>query len=322
MNILFMGTPEFAVCCLDAVCREFRADRISVVTAPDSAQGRRYRLQMPPVKRYALEKGLAVYQPQTLKKEEFEALLCRLAPDIILVSAYGRLLPEYVLRYPVYGCINVHGSLLPEYRGAAPINRAIMDGKRTTGITTMYMEKGLDTGDMLLREEVEIGENETFGELYARLSEIGGRLIVRTVRELIAGKIVPQKQDDGCSSYARKIDACTQRIDWNRTQACVVNQINGLSPSPAAVTALNGKTLKLYRAERGARYPEGSHVCGSVLSLDGKIEIAARDGGVILRELQLEGGKRIGWRDFLNGRKIAPEDRLQSLSAEKGEGEE
>ncbi len=311
MNILFMGTPEFAVACLDSVCSGFCGCRVSVVTTPDSAQGRNYKRTPSPVKKYALEKGFEVYQPESLKREAFEETLLTLAPDIIIVAAYGKLLPEYILNYPKYGCINVHGSLLPEYRGAAPINRAIIDGKKSTGITTMYMAKGLDTGDMLLKRETDIGEYETFGCLYRRLSAIGAELIVETVQRLIKGEITPVKQDDSLCSYAQKIDAQTQQIDWNNSQSSIVNLINGLSPSPAAQTSLNGKILKIYLAEKGDAYPEHSRPCGSVLDLGKKIEIAAKDGGVLLRELQLEGGKRVSDRDFINGRKITKDDILK-----------
>ena len=204
MRILFMGTPDFALFSLRAMV-EAGENIIGVVTQPDKPKGRGYALLPPPVKVYALEQGIPVYQPSTLKGEDFRAFLEEQAPDLIVVAAYGKILPKNVLDFPKYGCLNVHGSLLPEYRGAAPMQRAIMDGKRKTGVTIMQMDVGLDTGDMLLVQEIEIGENDNFETVHDNLGACGAEEMLRALDALRNGKLTPVKQDDALANYAAKI---------------------------------------------------------------------------------------------------------------------
>ena len=214
MRILFMGTPDFALPTLRALC-ENGHEVVGAVTQPDKPKGRGHHMTPPPIKVYAMEENIPVYQPLTLKGEEFAALLSELDPEMIVVVAYGKILPQNVLDYPKYGCVNVHGSLLPEYRGAAPMQRAIIDGKKVTGITTMLMAAGLDTGDMLLRAEVEIGENDNFEDIHDRLAECGADLLIKTVEGLEKGEITPEAQDDSLSTYAAKIEKSDCLLDFS-----------------------------------------------------------------------------------------------------------
>ena len=213
MRVLFMGTPDFAVPTLKALCSS-GYDVVGVITQPDKPKGRGHHLMPPPVKEYALERGLEVYQPLTLRGEEFASLLSSLDPEVIVVVAYGKILPVNVLEYPKYKCVNVHGSLLPEYRGAAPMQRAIIDGKSETGITTMLMAAGLDTGDMLLKETVAIGEDDNFEDIHDRLSVVGADLLIKTLEGLEDGSITPEKQDDSLSTYAAKIEKSDCELDF------------------------------------------------------------------------------------------------------------
>ncbi len=307
MKIMYMGTPAFAARVLEIIREEFPESAIDVVTKVDTPKGRKYKLTPSETKVKAEELGLEVYQPENLKEENFKETLEKSNPDIIIVAAYGKILPEYVLNFPRYGAINVHGSLLPEYRGAAPVNRAIMDGKTKTGVTIMYMEKGLDTGDMLLKEEVEITDTTTATELFASLAEVGGRLVSRAVRGLIKGEITPEKQNDALSTYAEKITAEDRVIDWSRPAKEIVRKIHGLSDEPSAITYLGGEILKVFRAEASE---ESFDSVGEVVNTSKKIQVSAGDGSVLLLELQLQGSKRMKHTDFLNGRKINSGDKL------------
>lgn len=304
LKILFMGTPDFAESCLKALV-ENGQNVVGVISQPDKQKGRGMKVQFCDVKRYALEKELAVYQPETLKDEAIKGLLEELCPDIIVVVAYGKILPEYVLKFPKYGCINVHGSLLPEYRGASPIQRAVIDGKKVTGVTTMYMDKGLDTGDMLLTREYEIGENTNTGEAFDDLARIGAELLLETLDGLEKGTITPVKQDEAKATYAEKIfkDECAVNFDDNAQT--VHNKIRGLYPFPGAFCYHNGKMLKLcesrlYKEEA----PEGKtgEVVG--LSKDG-ILVKCREGAVLLTRIKPEGKGVMNASDLINGRKIA-----------------
>ncbi|MBQ4067606.1 MAG: methionyl-tRNA formyltransferase, partial [Clostridia bacterium] len=235
MKVLFMGTPDFARTCLSAIVEE-GFEIVGVVTQPDKPKGRSYKMTPPPVKVYAEEKGLDVYQPVTLKDEAFKEELEALDPDIIIVAAYGKILPPYIINYPKYGCINAHGSVLPKYRGAAPIQRAIMDGERETGITVMYMNEGLDTGDMILVERTPITEEDTFETLHDRLADIGGRTLVEAMKALEAGTARREKQDDSLATYAEKITKDDCIIDFSVLPEKLLCKIRGLSPFPLAVT--------------------------------------------------------------------------------------
>ncbi len=316
MRILFMGTPDFALFSLRALC-EAGEEVIGVVTQPDKPKGRGYTLTPPPVKVYAVEQGIPVYQPSTLKGAEFEALLALLSPDVIVVVAYGKILPKNVLDYPAFGCVNVHGSLLPAYRGAAPMQRAIIDGKKETGITTMKMDVGLDTGDMLLTVRVPIGEDDDFETIHDRLGEAGASLLLDTLSALKKGTVKPQKQDETLATYAAKIEKADCLIDFDKDALEVHNRIRGLSPVPLAFTYTSDqKMLKIAKSRMGQR----SGACGrpgEVVSLaGGTIEVACKSGTVKLLEVLPEGKRRMNASDFINGRRIATGDVL-SLPAGK-----
>ena len=310
MRLIFMGTPDFAVFSLNALI-EAGHEIVAVVTQPDKPKGRGYTLTPPPVKVCAAERGIPVYQPSTLKDEAFASLLAELNPEAIVVVAYGKILPESVLRFPKYGCINVHGSLLPEYRGAAPMQRAIMDGKAVTGITTMYMDVGLDTGDMLLKKEIAIEENDNFETIHDKLGVCGGDLIVQTM-EMLQSQTAPRiPQDESLATYAAKItkDDCRLTFDADATE--VHNRIRGLSPVPLSFTHThNGKLLKITESRRTS--DEKSHSCpGEILSLDGGITVACRTGSVVLTGVLPEGKSRMSAEDFIRGRRVQIGDVLK-----------
>ena len=309
MKIMYMGTPSFAARVLEIIKEEFSDSEIITVTKVDAPKGRSYKLCPCETRVKATELGIETVTPENLKEENFLQTLTDFAPDVIIVAAYGKILPEYVLSYPKYGCINVHGSLLPEYRGAAPVNRAIMDGKTKTGVTIMYMEKGLDTGDMLSKAELDITEDMTATALFAALAELGGRLVCQTLRDIVDGKAKGEKQDDSLSTYAAKLTADDQIIDWTASAFEITRKIHGLSEEPAAITHMpDGKILKIYKAEASDESFEGE--CGQVVVAKKRIQVSCGDGSVRLMELQLEGGKKMTAADFLNGRKITLGDIL------------
>ncbi|MBQ0101776.1 MAG: methionyl-tRNA formyltransferase [Firmicutes bacterium] len=298
-----MGTPDFAVAALDALYKTGEYD-ISVITQPDKPKGRGYELLPTEVKKYALERGLPVFQPVTMKSEEAEELIRNLDPDVIVVAAYGKILPSFVLDYPKYGCINVHGSLLPEYRGAAPIQRAIIDGKKVTGITVMKMDVGLDTGDMFAKTEVEITPDDDFGTLFDKMAEAGGRAITETLPKIISGELKPEKQDDTLSCYAAKIEKDDCRIGFTDDAEKVVNRIRGLSPVPLAFTFRgNGVQLKIVSAKLTDE--KSGKPCGCAYGSDDGIKVVCGDGRVILlTEIIPAGKKRMKAADYLRGNKI------------------
>ena len=310
MKILFMGTPDFAVFSLKSLI-EAGHDICAVVTQPDKPRGRGYTLTPPPVKASALEAGIPVYQPETLKDEAFATLLSELDPEIIVVVAYGKILPVNVLDYPKYGCVNVHGSLLPEYRGAAPMQRAIIDGKRVTGITTMYMAKGLDTGEMLLKEELPIEEDDNFETIHDKLGALGASLIVKTLAALADGTAVRIPQDDSLATYAAKIEKADQSIDFSRSAKELHDLIRGLSPIPLAITHTpDGKLLKIISA-RIADTDTAHTNFGEVTALDGGITVACGQGSLTVTGVLPEGKGRMNAADFIRGRKIAVGDVLK-----------
>lgn len=298
-----MGTPDFALFSLRALV-EAGENVIGVVTQPDKPKGRGYTLTPPPVKVYAESVGLPVYQPNTLKDEAFADLLKTLDPELIVVVAFGKILPKNVLDYPKYGCVNVHGSILPEYRGAAPMQRAIIDGKPETGVTTMMMDVGLDTGDMLLVEKMPIEENDNFETVHDKLGEIGAHALLKTVEKMRDGSIERKKQDDSKSTYAAKIEKEDCKIDFSRTAREVHDLIRGLSPIPLSFThTADGKMLKIVASEVAEN--DASAPAGTVLSLHGgKITVACKEGAVNLLTVLPEGKKRMSAADFINGRKI------------------
>ena len=300
MRILFMGTPEFAETSLKAMVEDGR-NVIGVITQPDKPKGRGYEMAMPEVKVYALEKNIPVYQPETLKDNAIEGLLEELRPDVIIVVAYGKILPEYILNYPKYGCINIHGSLLPKYRGAAPIQRAVMDGLSVSGVTSMYMEKGLDTGDMLIKRELPIGEKTTAGEYHDALAILGGEVLLETLDALEAGTLSPEKQDDSLSTYASQLSKAEGEINWNETATAVYNKVRGLNPWPKAFSFINGKRFVIdfvYKSKENG-------TPGEVLRADDEgLLIACKEGSVLVKEIKPEGKKMMAVSDYLRGHKI------------------
>lgn len=299
MRIVFMGTPDFAVPSLQALI-DAGHEVCAVYTQPDKPQGRKQILTAPPVKTLALEHNIPVYQPQTLKNEDEQAQLRALAPEVIIVVAYGKLLPKAVLDIPPHGCINVHGSLLPRWRGAAPIQWAVMAGDQKAGVTTMQMAEGLDTGDMLLTYETEVGARETAGELFDRLAQAGAELLVRTLVEL--DSITPIPQDDSQSCYAHMLDKQMAVIDWTKSAHEIDCLIRGLNPWPVALTTLDGERLKVYAAQP----VDGKGKPGEVLVSDAKkgLIVACGAGALALEEIQLVGGKRMKSADFLCGHAV------------------
>ena len=300
MRILFMGTPEFAQISLKAMIDDGR-EVVGVITQPDKPKGRGYEMAMPEVKVYALEKNIPVFQPETLKDGAIAELLEELHPDVIIVVAYGKILPEYILNYPKYGCINIHGSLLPQYRGAAPIQRAVMDGLSVSGVTSMYMEKGLDTGDMLIKRELPIGEETTAGEYHDALAVLGGEVLLETLDALLEGTLSPEKQDDSLSTYASQLSKAEGEINWNETATAVYNKVRGLNPWPKAFSFMGNKRFVvdfLYKKD-GAGTP------GEVLCADDEgILVACGEGAVLIKEFKPEGKKMMKVSDYLRGHKI------------------
>ncbi len=299
MRIVFMGTPDFAVPSLQALI-DAGHDVCAVYTQPDKPQGRKQILTAPPVKTLALEHDIPVFQPNTLKNEDEQARLRELAPEVIIVVAYGKLLPKAVLDIPPHGCINVHGSLLPRWRGAAPIQWAVIAGDEMAGVTTMQMAEGLDTGDMLLTYETKVGEKETAGELFDRLAQSGAELLTQTLVKL--DEITPRPQDDAQSCYAHMLDKQMAVIDWSRSAHEIDCLIRGLNPWPIALTTLSGERLKVFAAEKA----NGNGEPGTVLEADPKkgLTVACGEGALKLTEIQLVGGKRMKATDFLRGHVI------------------
>jgi len=299
LRIVFMGTPEFAVASLDALVQA-GCNIVTVITAPDKPAGRGMKLQESAVKKYAVEKGLPLLQPEKLKNPQFLETLRNLRADLQVVVAF-RMLPEVVWSMPPMGTINVHGSLLPKYRGAAPINWAIIHGEKETGVTTFKLQHEIDTGNILLQQRLPIGEDETAGELHDRMKIAGAELLVKTVKGLADGSLqeIPQPELDEVP-HAPKIFTETCQINWNKSVEEIYNLIRGLSPYPGAFTSLHGKTLKIYRAKKEAGKPASSP--GSI-DTDKKtyLKFAASDGFIHVLELQLEGKKKMPVEDFLRG---------------------
>lgn len=311
LNILFMGTPDFARDSLEAVYNA-GYNILGVVTNPDRPKGRGMKLVASPVKEFALEKDLEIFQPEKVRKnEEFINQIKDLNPDVICVVAYGKILPKEILDIPRLGCINVHGSLLPKYRGAAPIQWAVLNGDKTTGVTTMYMDVGMDTGDMILKQKVEIGENETTGELWDRLSKIGGELLVETLKQIENGTAPREKQGDNFS-VAPMLSKDMAKIDWeNKTAQEIKNLVRGLNPIMGAYTFLNGSKIKFWKVDiaKNIGYDEDNIQIfrnGTVLVSDQRdgLFIKTKQGILSVLEIQGENAKRMSIGDFLRGNKI------------------
>ena len=317
MRILFMGTPDFAEVSLEAVYNSGH-EIIGAVTNPDKPKGRGMKMIASPVKEFALEKNIPIYQPLKIRNNiEFIEEIKRLNPDVICVVAYGKILPKELLEIPKLGCINVHGSLLPKYRGAAPIQWAVLNGDKTTGITTMYMDEGMDTGDMILKQEVEIGKDETTGELWNRLSKIGGELLIETLKQLEQG-IAPRIKQGEEFTTAPMLDKEMAKIDWeNKTATEIKNLVRGLNPIMGAYSYINGKKIKLWKVQ----HFEEEEFCtinnfdkqklhnienGTILISNDKdgLYIKAKDGVISVLEIQGENAKRMNINDFLRGNKL------------------
>ena len=306
MRIVFMGTPDFASASLKKLIDE-KFDVVGVFTQPDKPKGRGMELCASPVKELALENGLPVFQPVKMRDGTALAQIKALEPDILVVVAYGRILPDDILAVPKYGAINVHGSLLPKYRGAAPIQWAVLNGDKVTGVTTMYLASEMDTGDSIYTAETEIGEYETSGELFDRLKDMGAELLVKTLRDIDVGTAPRTPQDHSKASYVTMLDKSICPIDWNKTPREVLKHIYGLQPWPVATMELEGKTVRVF----AAKYTDGKteKTPGAVVSTDkGGLEIACANGETLLiTELQAPGKKRMGAEDYLRGHQIKVE---------------
>ena len=307
MRVVFMGTPEFAVPSLKALL-DAGYGVVGVFTQPDRPVGRGHKLAACPVKKLALERGVPVYQFERLRNEEGLACLRSLAPDIVVTAAFGQILSQALLDVPKMGTVNVHASLLPAYRGAAPINWCILNGETRTGVTTMLTDAGVDTGAMLLRRETDIGETETAAELSARLSQLGAELLIETLKGYIAGEIAPTPQDERLASRQPMLKKEMGLIDWTRSAKEIACQARGLDPWPSAYTDYLGGTLKIYRA-----CPvEGEGDPGTVLRSSAKegLFVACGEGALEVLEMQAPGGKRMSARAYLAGKKIEPGTRF------------
>ncbi len=302
LRVIFMGTPRFACPTLEKLM-DRGDDIVAVVTQPDRPSGRGQKTVPPPVKELACRHGLTILQPPRVRAPEFIETVREMNPDVIVVVAFGQILPKALLDIPAHGCINIHASLLPRYRGAAPINWCIINGETETGVTTMRMDVGLDTGDMLLKKTTPIDPDEDTTSLHDRLSLMGAEALHETLDLMSRGMLVPEKQEDSLSCYAPMLKKEDGLIDWTRDPLTIRNLVRGMNPWPGAFTFLEGKSLKIFRV----RTAEGSGAPGAVLAAgrDG-IEVACGGGSLILDELQLEGKKRLTAGDFLAGRRLSP----------------
>ncbi len=303
MKIMFMGTPEISALCLKKLIDDGK-DVVCVVSREDKPRGRGNVMTPTPTKALALESGIPVYTPKTLRDGEFSDILAEYAPDLIAVVAYGKILPSEVINYPRYGCINVHVSLLPKYRGAAPMQRAVMEGECETGVTIMYMDEGLDTGDIITAESFPLTEEDDFETVHDRSAEIGARLLSETVDKLAAGKATRTKQDDSLATYAKKVEREDCVVDFSLDANVVSARIRGVTPIPGAFCYLNGRMLKIFKVKA----TEGKGMPGEVIELDssgeGFIKIACGVGALIVKAVIPEGKGRMSAGDFIRGRKI------------------
>lgn len=301
MKVVYMGTPDFAVDTLEAVVQAGHEVAL-VVTQPDKAKGRGKKMSCTPVKEKAMEYALEIAQPERVREESFVNRLKRIAPDVIVVVAFGQILPEAILNIPKYGCINVHASLLPQYRGAAPIQWAVIDGLSKTGVTTMYMEKGLDTGDIICQSEVVLAPDETGGSLFDKLAKDGANLLVKTLVMLENGTAIRRKQEDSKSSYAKMLTKDMGCLDFTRDAAELERLIRGLNPWPSAYTKIQGKTMKIYAAEVVPEDTLPEAEPGSIVCVEkDSFTIRCGKGALRILNLQLEGKKRMDTASFLRG---------------------
>ena len=304
MRIIFMGTPDFSVGTLEALI-EAGHEVVLAVTQPDKPKGRGKSMQFPPVKEAALAHGIEVYQPKRVREPECVEYLRKYEPDMIVVVAFGQILPKEILEMPKYCCVNVHASLLPKYRGAAPIQWAVIDGEKVSGVTTMRMDEGLDTGDMIKKAEVVLDKKETGGSLFDRLSEVGAKLCVETLKEIADGTAVYTPQAHEAATMTHMIRKQLGNIDWSQPAERLECLIRGLNPWPSAYTKFHGKTLKIWDAD--VRPENTQEACGTVVEVNKKeLCVQTGDGILVLREVQLEGKKRMASDAFLRGYQIQP----------------
>ena len=304
MRIIFMGTPDFAVPCLEQLIKAGH-EIAAVFTQPDKPRGRKQILTPPEVKVCALDHGLTVYQPKTLRDGEALAIIKAISPACIVVAAYGKILPKEILDLPKFGCINVHGSLLPKYRGSAPIQWSVINGDKETGVTIMQMAEGVDTGDMLYQKAIPINIDDTAESMFNKLSDLGGEMIVEAIEKLEKGELTAEKQDETLATHAPMLDKAISEIDWHKPALEVHNLVRGLYSWPIAQTTLHGKKLKIYRTTLG----KGNGEAGSIIATD-PLTIACAEGSVIIEELQLEGKKRMDAKTFLIGHPLSTKDKL------------
>ena len=302
MRVIFMGTPDFAVPSLEALLTKHEV--VLVVTQPDKPKGRGKKMVPTPVKACALEHGIPVLQPEKVKEPEFVEQLRSYEPDLIAVTAFGQILSEPILEMPKYGCINVHGSLLPKYRGAAPMQWSIIDGEKVTGITTMYMAKGLDSGDMLLKAEVEITDEDTFATIHDKMAVTGANLLLDTLDQLEAGTLERIPQDHDAATYAPMITKETGHIDWSKNRQDIINLIRGLNPVPAAYTIYEEEVLKIFGAVVSDVQADGA-ANGEIVAVVKKgFVVKYGDGCLLITEVQARGGKRMMTDAYLRGHAV------------------
>ena len=312
MRILFMGTPDFAAASLKAMT-DAGLDVVGVVSQPDRPKGRGHKLVPTDVKAAALEAGIEnIYQPEKLRNGELQPVLDKLKPELIVVVAYGKILPDYIIDYPKYGCVNVHASLLPKYRGAGPIQWAIINGEKVTGVTTMKMDSGLDTGDMLEKVEITLDKKETGGSLFDKLSAKGAALCVHTLAELEKGTITPQKQGESTTEYAKMLNKKSGEIDWTKTAVEIERLIRGLNPWPSAYTQWEGKPMKIWEAEvEDVVETIDTHEPGTITEVTKHgFKVQTGEGRLAIKSLQIPGKKRMEADAFLRGYHIETGEKL------------
>lgn len=302
MRVVFMGTPDFAVGTLEALVRS-EHEVAGVVTQPDKPKGRGKAMQFPPVKEVAIKEDIPVYQPRRVRDPEFIKILEEISPDVIVVVAFGQIIPQEIIDLPKYGCINVHGSLLPKYRGAAPIQWAVINGEKESGVTTMQMDAGLDTGDMLLKTVVPLEKDETGGSLFEKLSKVGAELLIETLKALEENSVIPEKQGESPTPYAKMLTKEMGSIDWTKDATALEQLIRGLNPWPSAYTYLNGKTLKIWLVK--VEDTDTKSAPGTVVEVTKKeVKVQTGKGLLSLKEVQLEGKKRMEIDAFLRGNAV------------------
>ncbi|MCD6485832.1 MAG: methionyl-tRNA formyltransferase [Syntrophobacterales bacterium] len=311
MNILFMGTPAFAIPSLKALV-ENGYNVVGAVTQPDKPKGRGRKYIAPPVKTCALELGIPVYQPDRVRDEDFLDIFRKISPDMVALVAFGQILPKELIDFPEFGCLNVHPSLLPKYRGAAPINWPIINGDRKTGVTIMLMDEGVDSGEILLQEKIDIDIDDTFDDLHDKLSTLGAGLLIKAVGDVIDGTLAGTLQDASLATFAPRLTRETGHINWDDESEKIVNLIRGLSSHPGAYSFLEDKKLKIFYAVSGKEKSSGGKEPGEIGRLmEAGLQIATRNGHVYLKDVQLEGKKRMFIEDFLRGHHLLPSNTLE-----------